>query len=111
MFCADGENVLKLGNGAACCDDAHIGLELGYASVGIGGIFDHHADMGEAVADYLRHILADVAFVAAECAHQLAAMLDNIAHEIAAHLARTVLNNSDFAIHKTASLMKCSFKM
>ena len=105
MLSADGENILQLGNCTACCDDAHIGLELTDALFGIGGIFDRHADKGKAVADYLGYIFADVGLVAAECADQLTVMLDNIAHEVAAHLARTVLNNSDFAIHIIASLL------
>ena len=104
MLCANGEYLLKLRYGAARCDYAHVRLELAYAPVGIGRVFDGNAHLREAVAYNFGDIFADVVLVAAERADQLAAVLENIAHEIAAHFACAVLNYSYFAIHIIASL-------
>ena len=104
MLGADGEDVLKLGYGAAGGYNAHVGLELADACVGGRRVFYLDADGREAVADDLGDILADMVLVAAECADQLTVMLDHIAHEIAAHLACSVLYYSDFAFHNDSLL-------
>ena len=104
VLCADGENVLKLCYGAAGGYDAHVGLELADARVGSRRVFYLDADGREAVADDFGDVFADMVLVAAECADQLAVMLDHIAHEIAAHLAGSVLYYSDFAFHNYSLL-------